>query len=241
MESFWQTISLYNSSTWIAQIILVLTGAFLTIKLYRSPSRAVKIAIKVYMVVLNLWISVAYYLIYCSERDFNFVFSIFWAIIAGMWVFDLIKNYNQFERSYKHDITSYVLFSVPFIYPAISLIRGLHFPTITTPVMPCTVTIFSIGLLMSFSKKVNLFLVLFLFHWCLLGISKIYLYNLPEDILLTITAIPTVYLYMKEYVHSGLVHPTKPGIKTINALLLTSCGVIGIVFSYVIFKSFGYI
>ncbi len=241
MELFWQTISQYNSATWIAQIILILTGAFLTVKLYHSPSRTVIIAIKIYMIVLNLWISIAYYLFYCNERNFNHVFSLFWAIIAGMWAYDLIKNHNQFERTNKHKTISYILYAVPFIYPIISIIRGQHFPAIASPVMPCTITIFSIGLLLSFSKKANLFLFLFMFHWCLLGISKIYFYGLPEDILLTIIAIPTIYIYLKEYVHSELPQTTKPDIKIINRLLITSCAVIGILFSYVIIKSFGYI
>lgn len=241
MEIFWKTISNYNSETWIFQILFIVVGAFLTVKLYRNPTKNAQKAIKIFMVLLNLWIAIVYYSLYCSERSYYYIFAYFWAIVACIWLYDLIKgNYNM-ERSYKYDNIAYVLYVMPFVYPVISLVRGLQFPAVTSPLMPCTVTIFTIGLLMSFSKKINLFLVLFLFHWALLGVSKIYLYKIPEDILLTLCTVPAVFLYIKEYINSGICKDSKPGLKSINALLLGTCCIIGVMFSYIVFKSFGFI
>lgn len=238
MEVFWQTIGGYNSSTWIYQLIIVVIGIILTIGLYRKPTKKMGIMMKIFMVFLNLWIAIPYFMIYCAEREYNYIFSIFWAIMACVWLYDLILGKYHFERTYKYDKISYILYAMPFIYPLISLWRGLQFPAITSPVMPCTVAIYTIGLLMSFSKKINIFLVLFLFHWTLLGISKIYLYKLPEDIILSICTIPVIYLYFKEYINSNLTTETKPGIKAINALLIGTCCIIGMIFTYVILKSF---
>jgi hypothetical protein len=239
MEIFWDTIKAYNSSTWFLQLIIVGTGIFLTIGLYWNPTKKMNNAMKIFMVFLNLWISVFYYLIYGSEREYYFIFAIFWGIIASVWLYDLVKGNYHFERSYKYDKIAYLLYAMPFVYPMVSLWRGLHFPMMTSPVMPCTVAIFSLGLLMSFSKRINLFLILFLFHWTILGISKIYLYKLPEDIILAICSVPPIFLYFKEYINSVVYAGSKPGVKTINALLISSGGIIGIIFSYVIFKSFG--
>lgn len=127
---------------------------------------------------------------------------------------------------------------MPFVYPLVSLRRGMIFPEITSPIMPCTVTIYTIALLMSFSKKINIFLVLFLFHWAWLGVSKIYLYKIPEDILLTLCTIPAVFLYFKEYINSEASADSKPSIRSINRLLLLTCGAIGIVFSYIVMQSY---
>lgn len=241
MEIFWKTIGIYNSSTWIYQALIILVGAVLTVLLYRRPTKAVKKAMKLFMFFLNLWIAVVYYMIYCSERKFYYIFALFWGLIACMWLYDLFKGNYDFNRSYKYDKISYILYVLPFIYPLISLWRGLHFPEMTSPVMPCTVTIFTIGILMSFLKKINLFLVLFLFHWALLSISKIYMYGIPEDILLTLCTIPVLFLYFKESLNSLSIVDSKPGIRSINLLLLSTCCVIGVVFTYIIFKSFGYI
>ena len=37
MEIFWKTIAYYNSSTWLLQIFIVITGLVLTILLVRKP------------------------------------------------------------------------------------------------------------------------------------------------------------------------------------------------------------
>ncbi|TKG96870.1 hypothetical protein EYV94_00105 [Puteibacter caeruleilacunae] len=241
MEIFWRTISDYNAATWTFQLLLIIIGSILTISLYRDPNEKTKKAMKLFMVFLNLWIAIIYYLVFCSDRNYYYIFAIFWAIVACIWLYDLAKGGYRLERSYKYDKIAFVLYAIPFIYPAVSFARGMSFPSVTSPVMPCTVTIFTLGLLMSFSKKINLFLVLFLFHWALLGISKIYLYKIPEDILLTICTVPAVFLYFKEYISSDICTNSKPGNHAINLILLGTCSVIGIVFSYVIFKSFGYL
>ncbi len=241
MEIFWKTIGAYNSSTWIQQLILIVTGILLTVRLYRKPTENTKKAMKIFMVLINLWIAVFYYVIYCSERAYYYIFACFWGVVTCIWIYDLIKGNYNFERSYKYDKIAYILYAIPFIYPLISLWRGLHFPTVTSPVMPCTVTVFTIGILMSFSKKINLFLILFLFHWALLGISKIYLYKIPEDILLILCIIPVLFLYCKEYINSGVCTNTKPKAHSIKLLLLVTCCIIGVAFTYIIFKGFGYI
>ena len=93
---------------------------------------------------------------------------------AGMYN-TVIGQYTTFERTHKYNLLSYVLLAMPFIYPLVSLARGLSFPEMTSPVMPCSVVVFTIGLLLLFAQKVNMFLVLFLCHWSLIGLSKTYL------------------------------------------------------------------
>ncbi len=238
MDIFWKTIGEYNTSTWPIQILLVLLGTFLTIKLYKEQSKRMVIAMKLFMIVLNLWIAIAYYSVYCKERQYYYIFSIFWGMVACIWIYDLIAGKYRFERSFKYDKIAYALFFIPFVYPLVSLRRGMMFPEMTSPIMPCTITIYTIAILMSFSKKINIFLVLFLFHWAWLGISKIYLYKIPEDILLTICTIPAVFLYFKEYIGEQANTETKPSIRAINRLLLISCCVIGVVFTFIIIKGY---
>jgi hypothetical protein len=59
----------------------------------------------------------------------------------------------------------------------------MDFPMMTSPVMPCSVAVFTIGLLLAFSQRVNLFLILFLCHWALIGFTKTYFFQIPEDFL----------------------------------------------------------
>ena len=62
METFWNTIASYNAATWPAQLALTLAAVVLTLLLYFRPSPAVRIAMKVFMALLNFWIAGVYYL-----------------------------------------------------------------------------------------------------------------------------------------------------------------------------------
>ena len=146
MEIFWRTIAYYNSATWLLQIIVVLIGIVLTALLISKPRPWVKMGMKIYMIGLYSWISIVYYFIYCEERSYNGVMAMFWGVMAIIWIWDAITGYTTFERTHKYDLLSYVLLAMPFIYPMVSLARGLSFPEMTSPVMPCSVVVFTIGL-----------------------------------------------------------------------------------------------
>lgn len=76
---------------------------------------------------LYLWIAIAYYAICCDERSYNGALAMFWVVMATIWVWDAITGYTTFERTYKYDILSYVLLILPFVYPLVSIARGLTF------------------------------------------------------------------------------------------------------------------
>ena len=223
METFWRTIAYYNASTWAGQLILILVGICLAVLLVRRPAPWVKWAMKVYLAEIYLWVAVVYYFVCCRERDYNEVMALYWALLAAIWVWDLATGYTTFERSRKYDLVACVLLTMSFVYPLISLARGLTFPMVTSPVMPCSVSVFTIGLLLFFVCRVNLFLVLLLCHWALIGLTKAGSFHIPEDFVLVATAIPGLYLFFKERYLTDPHRATKPDAKYINALLIAVC------------------
>ena len=44
-----------------------------------------------------------------------------------------------------------VLFCMPLVYPLFSLALGRTFPMMTSPVMPCSVAVFTVALMLAFS------------------------------------------------------------------------------------------
>ena len=104
----------------------------------------------------------------------------------------------------------------------------MSFPMMTSPVMPCSVAVFTIGLLLAFSKRVNIFLVMFLCHWALIGFTKTYFFHIPEDFLLASSAVPGLYLFFKEYTASHLHTSTLFRARMINLALIIACGAIGV-------------
>lgn len=238
MELFWQTIAGYNALTWPVQALIVLGAVVLTAWLYRRPTHRVKTAMKYFLAFLNAWIAVAYYLVSCDARAYSGVMAFFWGVMAAVWIYDAVVGCTTFERTYKHDKFAFVLYLMPFAYPLISYWRGLEFPMTTSPVMPCTVAIFTIGLMLSFSKRINLFVVLFLCHWSLIGFSKVCFFGIPEDLLLASALTPALYLFFREYIDVNFRRDTKPDLRVMNLLLMAMCTGLGIFFAATIWQQF---
>ena len=78
MEIFWNTIAQYNEATWWTQLLITAAGILLTTQLYRKPTLWAKRSMKIYMVFLNGWISVVYYMMYCGARGHHYILAIFW-------------------------------------------------------------------------------------------------------------------------------------------------------------------
>ena len=185
---------------------------------------------KLYLIFLNVWIASVYYMIYCEPRSYNSALAGFWGIMAIFWIYDLKVNYTPFDRTHKHTALAVLLCMLPLADPLFSIIRGMNFPMMTSPVMPCSVAVFTIGLLLAFSKRVNIFLVMFLCHWALIGFTKTYFFHIPEDFLLASSAVPGLYLFFKEYTASHLHTSTLFRARMINLALIIACGAIGVLF-----------
>lgn len=231
MEPFWNTIAAYNAATWPAQIALTLTGALLTLLLYLRPTRGVRIAMKLYMAVLNFWIAGVYYLVYCPARDHHDMLALFWAIMGAIWIYDLAVRHASLERTGHHTAFALLLFAMPVVYPLFSLALGRTFPEMTSPVMPCSVAVFTLGLMLAFSERVNIVLAMFLCHWALIGLSKVYFFGIPEDYLLASSVVPALYLFFREYVAANAARPMKPSPRVLNTLLAVLCLIIGVFFA----------
>ena len=178
---------------------------------------------KLYLIFINAWVAVVYYHIYCDPRSYSNGLALFWGIMCFFWIYDLIVDYTPFELNHKHKKLAVLLCFLPLAYPLFSVARGMDFPMMTSPVMPCSVAVFTIGLLLAFSQRVNLFLILFLCHWALIGFTKTYFFQIPEDFLLASATIPGLYLFFREYFLNNLHADTKPKAKYINWLLITVC------------------
>ena len=230
MNIFWETIAQYNAGTWIYQLIITLVGLWLTYSLFHHPTPAKKKEMKLYLIFINAWVAVVYYHIYCDPRSYSNALALFWGIMCFFWIYDLIVDYTPFELNHKHKKLAVLLCFLPLAYPLFSVARGMDFPMMTSPVMPCSVAVFTIGLLLAFSQRVNLFLILFLCHWALIGLTKTYFFQIPEDFLLASSAVPGLYLFFKEYIAANLHTATHLKARLVNITLLVVCGAISLLF-----------
>lgn len=230
MEIFWDTIAAYNAATWPVQIVWVVAAAVLTGLLYRRPTPAVQLAMKGFMALLNFWIAIVYFLLFCRIREYYNLLALFWGIMGFIWIYEIAAKRPTFERTDHHPPFALVLFAMPLVYPLFSLALGREFPMMTSPVMPCSVAVFTIGLMLAFSRRVNIVLAMLLCHWALVGLSKVYFFGIPEDFLMACSVVPALYLFFRAYVQSHRTERTKPSPRVLNALLVVLCIVIGLFF-----------
>ena len=128
MDVFWNTIAAYNAATWPVQLLLVAVAAVLTLLLYLRPTRAVRVAMKVFMAALNFWIAGVYYFIYCAPREHYDILALFWAVMGCIWIYDLAAGHDSLGRTGRHPRFALVLFCMPLVYPLFSLALGRTFP-----------------------------------------------------------------------------------------------------------------
>ena len=128
---------------------------------------------------------------------------------------------------------------LPLLYPLMSLAMGRSFPMMTSPVMPCSVVVFTIGLMLAFSERVNMILAMMLCHWAFIGLSKVYIFGIPEDYLMACSVVPALYVFLREYiVWVGSHGVSKPSPRVLRALLLVLCVIVAISFLYTLARQF---
>ncbi|MBO8483002.1 MAG: hypothetical protein IAB75_02645 [Bacteroidetes bacterium] len=227
MEAFWNSIAEYNAQTWPWQLAFIAVAALFTVLLWVRPMTWVKIATKVLMVFESLWIAFVYYMKFGEGREYSSVMTIFWCLVAAAWIYDLVTHYSSFQKSGKYRPWGVIMILLPLVYPVISLLRGMSFPQMTTPMLPSAVALYMLGMLMAFNRKVNFFAFIFIVHWAVIAISKIVLFNIPEDSLLAFACLPAMFIFFKEAVDNSTGDESKPSKTAVKALILAVTVLIG--------------
>ena len=227
MEIFWNTIAEYNTRTWPWQLAFIAVAILFTLLLWFRPMTWVKISTKVLMVLESLWIAFVYYMGFGAAREYSAVMTIFWCLIAAAWLYDLATHFSSFQKSGKYRPWGVIMILLPLVYPVISLLRGMTFPQMTTPMLPSAVALYMLGMLMAFNRKINFFAFIFIVHWAVIAISKIILFDIPEDILLAAACLPSMFIFFKEAVDSGAEEKSKPSGAAVKILILAVTVLIG--------------
>ena len=218
-EIVWESIAGYNAATWPWQIALAAVAYFLAAVLFFRPCTWAKIAMKVFMVAVSLWIAFVYYMTFGSARDYSNIMTIFWCMMALTWIYDIATHFSSFQRSGRFTAAGIVILFLPLAYPLVSLARGMAFPEMAT-LLPSSVALFMLGMLMTFNRKINFFAFIFILHWSVIAISKIGAYDLPEDALLAAACIPSMAIFFIRSMNN-ITKECKPSIKAVKALILS--------------------
>lgn len=221
MDCFWQSIAVYNSQLLWAQPVWFILAAAAAWLLAKRDSPVSRLAVRLFMAATCAWIAVVYFGIYAECRAYNEIEVAIWLLMAFIWTFDAFDPCSCSERPKRRNLFAIVPLAAPVLYPILSLIFGHRWPDMTTPLMPCSVAVYMIGLILAFRARVNLVIVLIICHWMLLGITKAKVFSIPEDYLLVATTLPALWYFMCAYIRrqadSG--HPLKPSPRVMMGVL----------------------
>ncbi|KEJ01280.1 hypothetical protein N494_09965 [Clostridium botulinum A2B7 92] len=193
---FWNTISNYNQSTWVAQLIICVIGIILTTLIYIKPTKTVKVLLKIFLSFSFAWISIAFFIMHGSNELNKYLTATLFGVIALLFFIDIFKNNIIFERNKRFNKLVFILYILFLSYPLISLIFGHAYPAITTWLMPCPLVVYSITLLISFSTRVDYKILILLIFWALTGLPKIFMFGVPEDFILLISGILSSFIWI---------------------------------------------
>jgi hypothetical protein len=195
-EIFSNTVADYNQSTIVLQMFIFILGFALTIALYKRPNKLIKVLIKLFLSFCFAWISVAFFLINGSPEFKNPITASLYAVISLGFFFDIFINTIKFERNHKYDKWVYLFYFLYLAYPFISILIGRRFPIMTTWIMPCPIAVYTISLLVSYTPKINYFILLLLTIWGLIALPKGFF--IWEDFILGFAGILGLVVIVKE-------------------------------------------
>ena len=92
--------------------------------------------------------------------------------------------------------------------------------------------------MLAFSERANIVLAMFLCHWALIGLSKVYFFGIPEDYLLACSTVPALYVFFREYIRNLRNRPSKPSARVLDILLVVLCVIIGTFFTVTLLHQF---
>lgn len=222
----------------VSFVAAVVAGIVLVARLKLRPSEKGKLLLDGYMGFISLWVAVVYYGVFCQDREYHVMFAIFWAMVALLWLLDFKADKIAIRRVKEHVVMGNIFMCLPLVYPVVSLLLGRGFPEMTSPLMPCSVAVFSAGVILSFPTAGSLVTTMCLCQWALIGLSKINYFRIPEDFILVCAILPALYLFFIEYVRTRGTD-TKPSPRVLRWFIRVLCAVTGIFFLAVLAAQIG--
>jgi hypothetical protein len=192
VDQFYGVFSLYNTSVWPVQYILVAL-ALAVLVMVLIPRRWSGSVITVTLGFLWAWMGVGYHLaFFAAINKASYVFAAAFLIEAllFMWyAFGKTRLSFSITSNLRTWIGMLLILFALVIYPLISHLAGHDYPTIPTFGLPCPTTIFTIGILAFANTALPRALLIIPALWCIVGSQAAFFLGVPQDLGLIATGL----------------------------------------------------
>jgi hypothetical protein len=189
---FWNVIALYHERTFAFELLMIVVGIVITVLLYRKHTHLTNALMKVYLAISFAWMAVAFFWgIDQSPLSMFFAGPLF-LLIAILFLVDLFFNRIDFTLPSGgwQRIATFVFFALVLIYPLVSLMLGHRYPRLSTPYLPCPLTVFALTLLSASLPRVDIKVYILLLIWSMMALPKLFgLFDVREDTILFVAGV----------------------------------------------------
>jgi hypothetical protein len=202
-ELFWNVIALYHERIFAFELLMIVVGIVVTVLLYRKHTRLTNALMKVYLAISFGWMAVVFFWGFDQSPLGMFFAGPLFLVISILFLADLIFKKIEFTLP-QMKWARYALFIwwglVTIGYPAISFLLGHRYPRLTTPYMPCPLTVFALSLLSAALPNIDIKVYSLLLVWAVLGLPKVFgLFDVREDSILFAAGVYSFVLLTKRW------------------------------------------
>jgi hypothetical protein len=202
-ELFWNQIALYNESTFLFELLMILAGIILTGLLYLKPSNIYNSLMKIYLAFSFAWLGVVFFWGFDKSPIGMFFAGPLFLVIAGLFLSDVLYKKIEFTLPQTKGVryATFVWWGLVVIgYPVISFLLGHRYPRLTMPYMPCPLTVFALSLLTASLPRIDIKVYILLLVWAALGLPKVVgLFDVREDTILFAAGVYGLVLLIKRW------------------------------------------
>ena len=173
-EAFWSQVAAYNEATWLVAIAMIVSGAFMTWRVFLRPGAKTDRWMKVLLCFAFAWNGVIFFLIYQENPLSRFVGAPLSLLVSLFFALDIRSQKTQFQRprATRKRVATLIGMAVVVLYPAIGWPLGHRYPGVLLPSFPCPLTVFAIVLVAAAAPKADKKVFIALLPWALMGLPK---------------------------------------------------------------------
>jgi hypothetical protein len=202
-ESFWNQIAIYHENTIYIELLMIIIGIILTILLFSNPINRHQILMKIYLSFTFLWMGIVFFYGFDKSPIGLYFAGPLFLVISALFLADIYYRKIIFALPKNKWIlaATFVWLGMVLIgYPVISYLLNHRYPALTTPFMPCPMTVFALTLLTTAIPNIDMKVYSLLLIWAALGLPKVFgLYDVREDTILFIAGVYSVVLIIMNW------------------------------------------
>ena len=172
--TFWTRVGAYNEATLPIQAVMIIAAVILTYLVFAKPGKKTDVWMKAFLAFAFAWNGVVFFLIFLRNPVSMFTGAPLFIVVAALFIVDIFTKKTQFrlpDAKWRKVLTVLWILLV-FLYPLIGWALGHAYPRTCTPMMPCPLTVFALGLVAAATPNVDKKVFIALLPWALLGLPK---------------------------------------------------------------------